>query len=129
MNHHAFVFDEATYQKTLFGPLFDSELDLSDAQKALEKLYDAGSDLGLGASWGQTRAALAALFPEGIAFLTGAEVPGFSGWYTQSAETLSRHLPLLEDAAHRDALNRDGILRAAEMVRGGLGRGLLVRVG
>ncbi len=129
MNHRAFVFDEAAYQKSLYGPLLDNELDFDDARKALEKLYDDASDLGLGASWGKTRAALAALFPEGVAFLTGAEVPGFSGWYTQSAETLSRHLPLLEDAAHRDALNRDGILRAAAMVRAAQGRGLLVRVG
>jgi hypothetical protein len=129
MNHRAFVFDEDTYQKTLFGPLLDNELDFDEAQKALGKLYDATSDLGLGASWGRTRAALAELFPEGIAFLTGAEVPGFSGWYTQSAETVARHLPLLEDATHRDTLNRDGILRAAEMARAAQGRGLLVRIG
>jgi hypothetical protein len=129
MNHRAFVFDEETYQKSLYGPLLDSELDLDDALKALGKLYDAESDLGLGAGWGQVRAALSELFPEGIAFLTGAEVPGLSGWYTQSAETVTRHLPLLEDAAHRDALNRDGILRAAAMVHAAQGRGLLVRIG
>jgi hypothetical protein len=129
MTHHAFVFDEGTYKSTIYGPLFESELVHNEAEKALATLYDPDYDIGLGSEWSATRTALAELFPEGIAFLTGAEVPGFSGWYTQSAAVVRRNAMLLEEAADRDALNRERILKAAEMFGKAEGCGLLVRIG
>jgi hypothetical protein len=129
MTHRAWVFDEATYRRTLYNPLLDREMEHSDAEKALRALYDETLDIGLGADWSTTRIALSEAFPEGVAFLTGAEVPGFPGWYTQSAATVARNLPLLEDAASRDALNHERILRAATMLQRALGHGLLVRLG
>lgn len=129
MTHRAWAFDEATYQKTLYTQLLDNEIDYADAVKALQKLYEESTDIGLGSDFSATRTALAEAFPEGIAFLTGAEVPGFSGWYTQSAATIAKNLPLLEDAANNDALNHERIQRAATMLRAAQGKGLLVKLG
>ncbi|MGC4042230.1 MAG: hypothetical protein QM758_00310 [Armatimonas sp.] len=129
MTHHAWAFDEAAYQKTLYTPLLDNEIEFADAEKTLRSLYEASADIGLGSDFSATRTALAEAFPEGVAFLTGAEVPGFSGWYTQSAATVAKNLPLLEDAANNDALNHERILRAATMLRAAQGKGLLVKLG
>lgn len=129
MTHHAWAFDEANYRKTLYTPLLDNELEFADAEKALRKLYEESADIGLGSDFTATRTALAEAFPEGIAFLSGAEVPGFSGWYTQSAASIEKNLPLLEEAANNDALNHERILRAASMLRAAQGKGLLVKLG
>jgi hypothetical protein len=129
MIHRAWIFDEASYRRTLYGPLLDGEIEWADAEKALTALYDPEADIGIGSDWSAARLALSEAFPEGVTFLTGAEIPGFSGWYTQSAASIIKNLPLLEDAATRDALNHERILRAATMLRSAAGRGLLVRLG
>ena len=148
MSHHAFVFDEASFRKTLRSALFlaldDGEpedllafasarkisgegKDLTEIAKAsLETFYDAEDDIGLGNDVRAARDAFDLAYPEGIAFLTGESLP-LRGWYVQSAATVARHLPLVESAANRDALNHDVLDRVAKMLRPALGCGLLVR--
>jgi hypothetical protein len=149
MSHRAFVFDEAGYRTTLAraltSALEDGEPDnlkafvrdrfpdedadagsITLCEKALEAFYDPAVDIGLGMAVGVARAALNQAYPEGIAFLTGAILP-LHGWYVQSAETVAKHLPLVEEAARHDALNHETLLQVAAMLRTAQGRGLLVK--
>ena len=143
MSHRAYSFDEAAYRRELSALLESGEREGLEAfvrarfpdeplpgnlaEKALTALYDPASDIGLGSAWRAASDALNAAYPEGIAFLTGASLP-VSGWYAQSAATVEKHLPLVEDAAHRDALNHELLMKVAAMLRAALGHGLLARL-
>ena len=149
MSHRAFVFDEAGYKSGLSSALSAALEDgapealalfvrarfpdegsdsgaVALAEKALEAFYDPAADIGLGAAAGAAREALSRAYPEGIAFLTGAILP-LHGWYVQSAQAVARNLPLVEEAAHKDALNHETLLRVAAMLRAAQGSGLLVK--
>ena len=149
MSHRAFVFDESGFKKELSRALSAAledgepaalqvfvrewypEVSLDSgvvplAEKALEAFYDPAADIGLGSDVRVAREALQNAYPEGIAFLTGAILP-LHGWYVQSAATVAAHLPLVEDAARRDALRHEVLLKVAAMLRAAQGRGLLVK--
>lgn len=149
MSHRAFIFEEAAYRTELSdalnAALEDGEAEalvafvkhrfpddgadggaISLAERALEAFYDPAADIGLGAMAGVARDALNQAYPEGVVFLTGAILP-LHGWYVQSAETVAKHLPLVEEAARHDALHHENLLQVAAMLRSAQGRGLLVK--
>ena len=149
MSHRAFVFDESGYINLLSRALSaaledgapealaafvrarfpDEDSDAGPvalAEKALEAFYDPAADIGLGTRASSAREALSRAYPEGIAFLTGAILP-LHGWYVQSAQAVARNLPLVEEAARKDPLNREVLLRVVEMLRSAQGSGLLVK--